>query len=85
MGFHANPELLDWFIKEYPKHRKLKLDMRKSCVLFKKMDKIPFELIGKLMRKWLLKIGLKNTKLFCKEMSVTNSDELNILSTFLKV
>ena len=51
MGFHANPELLDWFIKEYPKHRKLKLDMRKSCVLFKKMDKMPFELIGKLMRK----------------------------------
>ena len=51
MGIYATPELLDWFMKEYPKHSKRKLDMGKSCVRFKKMDDIPFELIGDLMKK----------------------------------
>ncbi len=51
MGIYATPELLDWFMKEYPKHSKRKLDMGKSCIRFKKMDDIPFELIGDLMRK----------------------------------
>ena len=51
MGIYATPELLDWFMKEYPKHSKRKLNMGKSCVRFKKMDDIPFELIGELMRK----------------------------------
>ena len=51
MGIYANPELLEWFVKEYPKHSDTKLDMGKSCVRFKKMDKIPYDLIGKLMRK----------------------------------
>ena len=51
MGIYATPELLDWFVKEYPKHSKRKLDMGKSCIRFKKMDDIPFELIGDLMKK----------------------------------
>ena len=51
MGIYATPELLDWFMKEYPKHSKRKLDMGKSCVRFKKIDEIPFELIGDLMKK----------------------------------
>jgi len=51
MGIYANPELLDWFMKEYPKHSKRKLNMGKSCVRFKKMDDIPFELVGELMGK----------------------------------
>ena len=51
MGIYATPELLDWFMKEYPKHSKRKLDMGKSCIRFKKMDDIPFELIGDLMKK----------------------------------
>jgi len=51
MGIYGTPELLDWFVKEYPKHSKRKLDMGKSCIRFKKMDDIPFELIGELMRK----------------------------------
>lgn len=51
MGIYANPELLDWFVSEYPKHSKRKLDMGKSCVRFKNMDDIPFDLIGELMRK----------------------------------
>jgi len=51
MGIYATPELLDWFVREYPKHSKRKLDMGKSCIRFKKMDDIPFELIGDLMKK----------------------------------
>ncbi len=51
MGIYANPGLLEWFVKEYPKHSDTKLDMGKSCIRFKKMDKIPYDLIGKLMRK----------------------------------
>ncbi len=45
------PEILDWFIMEYPKYCKLKLDMRKSCIRFKKPEQIPFDLIGQLMKK----------------------------------
>ena len=46
MGMYAKPELHDWFVSEYPKYAKRKLDMGKSCVRFKKMDDIPFELIA---------------------------------------
>lgn len=51
MGLYANPELLNWFVSEYPKHSQHKLDMGKSCIRFKKPEQIPFELIGELMRK----------------------------------
>jgi hypothetical protein len=50
MGIYANADLLKWFIDEYPKYCKQKLDMGKSCIRFKKVDAIPFELIGKLMQ-----------------------------------
>ena len=51
MAIYAHPELLKWFEKEYPKYSKLKLDMGKSCIRFKKPEHIPFDLIGELMRK----------------------------------
>lgn len=51
MGIYSKPELHDWFVAEYPKHTKQKLDMGKSCIRFKKMDDIPYELIGELMTK----------------------------------
>jgi uncharacterized protein YdhG (YjbR/CyaY superfamily) len=51
MGMYANPDLLKWFTTEYPKYCKYKLDMGKSCVRFKKMNDIPYELIGKLAQK----------------------------------
>ena len=51
MGIYAQKDLLKWFINEYPKHSKLKLDMGKSCIRFKKPDQIPFELIGELVQK----------------------------------
>ncbi len=51
MGIYSMPKLLSWFEKEYPKHTSLKLDMGKSCVRFKKPEKIPFDLIGELISK----------------------------------
>lgn len=51
MGIYADTKLYDWFVSEYPKHCKLKLDMGKSCIRFKKPDQIPFELMGQLMQK----------------------------------
>jgi hypothetical protein len=55
MGIYANPKLLKWFQTEYPKHSKQKLDMGKSCVRFKKMEDIPYKLIGELMKKITVK------------------------------
>ena len=51
MGIYATHELLKWFVGEYPNHCLRKLDMGKSCNRFKKIDDIPFELIGELMQK----------------------------------
>ncbi|WP_299333442.1 DUF1801 domain-containing protein [uncultured Psychroserpens sp.] len=50
-GIYAKKELHDWFVGEYPKHCKRKLDMGKSCIRFKNLDEFPFELIGELTRK----------------------------------
>ena len=47
-GIYADKGLEDWFASEYPKHSKLKLDMGKSCIRFKKPDQIPFDLIAEL-------------------------------------
>ena len=51
LGIYADPTLLEWFTTEYPKFSKRKLDMGKSCIRFKKLDEIPFDLIGELVRK----------------------------------
>jgi len=51
MGMYANEELLNWFVREYPKHCKRKLDMGKSCIRFKKVDEIPYSLLGELITK----------------------------------
>ncbi len=51
MVVYSDKNLHDWFVAEYPKHCKSKLDMGKSCIRFKKMDDIPFDLIGELCSK----------------------------------
>ncbi|MEZ4793135.1 MAG: DUF1801 domain-containing protein [Gelidibacter sp.] len=51
MGLYSKKELYDWFVAEYPKHSQRKLDMGKSCIRFKNLEAIPFELIGKLSSK----------------------------------
>jgi len=50
-GLYAKKELMDWWIGEFPKHSSRKLDMGKSCIRFKKMDQIPFALVGDLVAK----------------------------------
>jgi uncharacterized protein YdhG (YjbR/CyaY superfamily) len=59
MGIYAKPELLNWFKTEYPKHCTTKLDMGKSCIRFKKMDQIPFELIAELVKKMSVEDWIK--------------------------
>ena len=51
MGIYAKPELYNWFVAEYPKHSKQKLDIGKSCLRIKKPENIPSELIGELAKK----------------------------------
>ena len=51
MGIYADNKLLEWFTTEYPKHAKAKPDMGKSCIRFKKMNDIPYQLIGELAGK----------------------------------
>lgn len=51
MGIYAKPALLDWFVYEYPKHAKYKLDMGKSCIRFKKLTDIPYDLVAELCKK----------------------------------
>lgn len=55
MGMYAKKELLDWFVAAYPKHCKYKLDMGKSCIRFKKINDIPYKLIGELTARISLK------------------------------
>lgn len=51
MALYAKKELMDWFTSAYAKRCKYKLDMGKSCIRFKKMNDIPFDLIGELTSK----------------------------------
>lgn len=51
MGIYADEKLYDWFVAEYPNHCKTKLDMGKSCIRFKKMNDIPYELVAQLVAK----------------------------------
>lgn len=51
MGIYGDKKLSDWFINEYSKNAKTKLDMGKSCMRFKKMESIPYKLIGELAGK----------------------------------
>ena len=51
MAIYTDKQLHDWFVNEYSKFSKSKLDMGKSCTRFKKPDQIPFDLIGQLVQK----------------------------------
>jgi uncharacterized protein YdhG (YjbR/CyaY superfamily) len=51
MGLYGFQDLMAWFEAEYAKQGLGKLDMGKSCIRFKKVDRIPFDLIGELCRK----------------------------------
>lgn len=51
LGIYANKSLYDWFVTSYALLNIGKLDMGKSCIRFKNLAKIPFDLIGELCKK----------------------------------
>ena len=51
MGLYASKEDMDWFCRAWDDKAWGKLDMGKSCIRFKKMDKIPWDLIGQLSQR----------------------------------
>lgn len=51
MGVYSSPPLKDWFVGAYAERCATKLDMGKSCIRFKKMAGIPYELLGELCSK----------------------------------
>lgn len=51
LGIYADSSLLNWFKEEYENRYKSKIDMGKSCLRFKNIDKIPFDLIAELAKK----------------------------------
>ena len=51
MGLYSDPILMKWWVNSYSKIMSTKLDMGKSCVRFKKMDDIPYDLIEELLGK----------------------------------
>ncbi len=50
-GVYGDKNLLDWFTNEFATQSKTKLDMGKSCIRFKKPERIPYTLIGELVSK----------------------------------
>lgn len=51
MGIYSDKKLMSWFTKQYAQSVEGKLDMGKSCIRFKKIDEIPYDLIGELASK----------------------------------
>jgi hypothetical protein len=51
MGIYADETLYNWFTSEFTKHSKLKLNIGKSCIRFKKPQHVTLDLIGVLTSK----------------------------------
>lgn len=51
MWVYSLSELKEWFEKEYASRVSTKLNMGKSCIRFKKVEQIPYDLIGELASK----------------------------------
>lgn len=51
MGLYASPELYTWFNSNWDSRQYGKPDMGKSCIRFRKTEKIPYELIAELCKK----------------------------------
>jgi uncharacterized protein YdhG (YjbR/CyaY superfamily) len=51
LGLYYNEELMNWFSNEFKRIYNQKPDIGKGCIRFKNMEKIPFELIGELVKK----------------------------------
>lgn len=75
MGIYADAKLLKWFVSEFPKHTKQRLDMGKSCIRFNKVDDIPVQLIGELMKKISVKDWIHTYETNFKNSKVTSTKE----------
>jgi uncharacterized protein YdhG (YjbR/CyaY superfamily) len=51
MGLAGNQKLKEWFIDEYQKVYKRKMDMGKGCFRFSKEEIVPYDLIKELVQK----------------------------------
>lgn len=51
MGMYGDDNLVAWFKDEYEKLNLGKPDMGKSCIRFKKVNELPYDLIGEFCRK----------------------------------
>lgn len=51
MGIYSDEKLLNWFTQEYKSIVGKNVDMGKSCIQFKKVNEIPYTLIGELVKK----------------------------------
>lgn len=69
MGIYTFPEVLAWLQQEYPKHVHTKIDMGKSCIRFKKMESIPYDLIAELCKKITLEDYLKKYEIEVKRIT----------------
>ena len=50
MGIYAVPGLEDWFREQYA-DRGLTIDMGKSCLRFKRLEQVPLDVIGEVVRR----------------------------------
>jgi uncharacterized protein YdhG (YjbR/CyaY superfamily) len=67
-GIYAIKELFNWFIQEYPKHTDRALDMGKSCIRFKNINEIPYDLIGDLCTKISVEKWIKTYETIFKKI-----------------
>jgi len=51
MGIYSDSNLNSWFTSEYKKYTGLTADMGKSCIRFKKLEAIPYDLVAQLATK----------------------------------
>ncbi|MFP4479129.1 MAG: DUF1801 domain-containing protein [Candidatus Izemoplasmatales bacterium] len=51
MGIYMDEALSEWFVKAYKEAFNRKPDMGKSCIRFKNINKIPYDLIKDLVKK----------------------------------
>lgn len=67
MGLYGDAALLSWFSDAYARQCGHKLDMGKSCIRFKKPEKIPFDLIGELVSKVSVKAWIDQYETVAKK------------------
>jgi hypothetical protein len=70
MGLYSTPELLDWFVAEYPKHSKKNWIWENPVFVLKKVEDIPFELIAELSRKMTVEDWISSMNLSIKKKSL---------------